>query len=709
MVLIPATVIISSCAKDIIDTTGSIVGLIKDYQSGEMVKNVSVSLMPGGSSVVTNEDGSFEFNDLQPGEYELLCTKFGYNDLTQSTSVVAGQTSKVSIILKSKSAFALSENQYNFGDLEISRDFYFFNNSDADCSFEISNIPKWVSFSKERGSVPADGNTMVTAIVDRSKVDEGDYSQNIGISFSGKSSGTEVLTLKMQKVRLTTPTVTISSRAEHIKENSFDITGQITATGGSAILSYGHCWSTTQNPTVNDAKTDLGGTSSLGPFTSSVESLAAYTQYYVRAYARNAQGISYSESISVTTQDTESDKWDGSPASSFSGGDGSSYNPYIIKTGGELLLMKDYSDKCFKIANNIDLDNHNWLPFQFDGSLDGDGHTVSNLLIDRDSDNQGLFGLLKGDVVNLKIFGVKIPNGKGNAGALAGTIESGFSTVENCSVILGQDSKIIGKNAGGITGFIGSDAGSVSLLSCSVSSSTGKELICGDNAGGIIGYSYGTLELEISDCHVSINIQGTDNAGGIIGSCATTNYEYNDMISITASSFKGNMAGKTTGGIIGYNTLQKCSVSESKSDFTITSSGGNSGGIIGYCRLESGKIQIIASYAKGTIEGSCASDCYFGGLYGQSWGGQDTRQVKPEIILSYSTVTSSRTSFYPIGRYHTPSNEYPSVYTHSDITAIIRDSYSQYTSKFNCSDPWTWAGSIDSKQKSVSCPKLAWE
>lgn len=76
--------------------------------------------------------------------------------------------------------------------------------------------------------------------------------------------------------------------------------GVITDDGGSAITERGVCWSTEQNPTINDNKTSDG--TGAGSFTSSITGLEPETIYYVRAYATNTEGAAYGSQIQFATE-----------------------------------------------------------------------------------------------------------------------------------------------------------------------------------------------------------------------------------------------------------------------------------------------------------------------------------------------------------------------------------------------------------------------
>ena len=85
-----------------------------------------------------------------------------------------------------------------------------------------------------------------------------------------------------------------------VKASKATVTGNVTATGGAYVTHRGVCWSTAQNPTLNDSHTDDGN--GLGVFTSHITGLTPDTTYYVRAYATNSVGTAYGEQQSFTTR-----------------------------------------------------------------------------------------------------------------------------------------------------------------------------------------------------------------------------------------------------------------------------------------------------------------------------------------------------------------------------------------------------------------------
>ena len=97
------------------------------------------------------------------------------------------------------------------------------------------------------------------------------------------------------------PTVTTTAEVTDIKLFSAKCGGEVTFNGNVSVTERGICWSTRQNPTIEDNKTTNG--SGLGSYTSNMTSLEHNTTYYVRAYATNEVGTAYGEEVTFMTLD----------------------------------------------------------------------------------------------------------------------------------------------------------------------------------------------------------------------------------------------------------------------------------------------------------------------------------------------------------------------------------------------------------------------
>lgn len=86
------------------------------------------------------------------------------------------------------------------------------------------------------------------------------------------------------------PTVTTNDVTD-VTQNSAVCGGFVSSDGGAAVMRRGLCWSTHQNPTIDDNHTVNG--SGTGVFTGEVVGLLPGATYYIKAYATNSAGTSY--------------------------------------------------------------------------------------------------------------------------------------------------------------------------------------------------------------------------------------------------------------------------------------------------------------------------------------------------------------------------------------------------------------------------------
>jgi uncharacterized protein (UPF0147 family) len=84
---------------------------------------------------------------------------------------------------------------------------------------------------------------------------------------------------------------TLKPIAASITSTSATSGGSILNNGGSYIRNNGICWSTRENPTMEDEKVIAG--SGTGSFTAELTDLLGSTTYYVRAFASNFAGVAY--------------------------------------------------------------------------------------------------------------------------------------------------------------------------------------------------------------------------------------------------------------------------------------------------------------------------------------------------------------------------------------------------------------------------------
>lgn len=157
------------------------------------------------------------------------------------------------------------------------------------------------------------------------------------------------------------------------------------------------------------------------------------------------------------TEKLSSSIWDGSIATSFSKGDGSESNPYIISDGSEFAFLitklksedsTSYFNKFYEIQNNIDFDNRDFSFIDstktFSGNINGNGYTLSNLNFNTCSPNAdtgnceyALFSNLNNATIkNLNIINLKVTSSATNTNRTIASlaINANNSTINNISL-----------------------------------------------------------------------------------------------------------------------------------------------------------------------------------------------------------------------------------------------------------------------------------
>ncbi len=212
----------------------------------------------------------------------------------------------------------------------------------------------------------------------------------------------------------------------------------------------------------------------------------------------------------------EIEKWDGeSISSSFSSGNGSEENPYIINNGADFnyfrSIMNDdvYNSLYYKLGNDIDLDNHLFTTMDtFKGNLDGDGYTIYNA---------SFSGLEKEEIIYYGLFST----------IDGGTIKNLNINKENITILSTDKDYVIGSLSGNV---INSNIYNVTVSSSNIDLSKGN-----DNSKNKVGGLIGEVDInnDIHNLYLDVNINtNNDNIGKIF---YNLNSNVSDIISVVST------------------------------------------------------------------------------------------------------------------------------------------------------------------------------
>ena len=159
------------------------------------------------------------------------------------------------------------------------------------------------------------------------------------------------------------------------------------------------------------------------------------------------------------------------------------------------------SDINITIDTDIDLTGKDWTPIGTDydnsykGTFDGGGHTITGLTFTTNDEYAGLFGWLNraGTVKNVVMEGVQITSNQIYGGSIGGVVGYSWGTIENCSV------------SGSVSGTV--------------------------YVGGVVGAQIGG---SITGCSSSATVKGTVDVGGVAG-------QTNSSATLTACYATGNV------------------------------------------------------------------------------------------------------------------------------------------------------------------------
>lgn len=341
-------------------------------------------------------------------------------------------------------------------------------------------------------------------------------------------------------------------------------------------------------------------------------------------------------------------------------GEGTEESPYLIKQRDDLILLSDkvaeitdfdwttppqtsvycraYMGKYFKVVNDIDMDGYKFTPIandwqhSFAGTFDGDGHTISNLHVDKKAAYAGLFG--RTDTVsvikNVKLDAPVIKSTSNYAAALVGwslgTIDNvevtngllevtnygvgavagiGYS-VTNCTV---KDTEITGYGyTGGVAGEVHMPITNCVVEGVNIVSATASSSTPGLPIGGVVGNLYMT---DMENCHFAGVINGYklyseyQSIGGLAGWASGAKVKN----SFATGTLMGYNSGAIVGGAVGFlrGDMENCFFRGDIQAMSTRSCGGAVGRIQAYSidGTETFESSMKNVYAAASVKAEC--------------------------------------------------------------------------------------------------------
>ena len=225
------------------------------------------------------------------------------------------------------------------------------------------------------------------------------------------------------------------------------------------------------------------------------------------------------------------------------------------------------SDINITLDTDIDLTGKDWTPIGTDydnsykGTFDGGGHTITGLTFTTNDEYAGLFGWLNraGTVKNVVMEGVQITSNQIYGGSIGGVVGYSWGTIENCSV------------SGSVSGTV--------------------------YVGGVVGAQIGG---SITGCSSSATVKGTVDVGGVAG-------QTNSSATLTACYATGNViieidpvrniSGGSLVGFNGGNGVFACYATGN-----VTSTGSSTGNVHIFGLLGDNYTTVTACYWKNNQE-----------------------------------------------------------------------------------------------------------
>ncbi|MDO4473074.1 MAG: hypothetical protein Q4B75_00250 [Eubacteriales bacterium] len=257
-------------------------------------------------------------------------------------------------------------------------------------------------------------------------------------------------------------------------------------------------------------------------------------------------------------------------------GTGTENDPYLINTARDFIsILKVNPGRYYRITADLDFSEiRDYTGFDFEGNLDGDGHTIKNVT----AEGTGLFNGIgissQSTVRNLCLENISAKGNGDYTGAFASVIQN--ASIQNVVVSSGTVTNCTGMNSLTSTGGFAGNASSEAVIEDCYSNANVQS---GPNVGGFIGMNQSAL---IQNCFASGSLSnGNDEScGNVLGGFIGLQYNMNSTYTVPVNTYYNvnstqteKMVGakdnadhtSTNDGIIGVSAPDEIKLVESKS------------------------------------------------------------------------------------------------------------------------------------------------
>lgn len=655
--------LVVSCIDDPdIDLNGTIIGKVSNALTGDPIAAATVSLSGlETKSETIGSDGLYRFENLVTGTYTITVAHAGYDENSVEISLQPGEVAEGDIALSPITPIEITPSQLDFSTAFSDKQLTISNNSGAAINYEIQLTSEWITLNKSGGTLESLTQDLLSVTIDRTKLNEGNSETTIVFNVPGR--GTKSVQVLVEKLSATSALLQINEGTLNFGEDLSSVELEV-SNAGSGVLSWNvdvsEDWLST-NPVqgtiqpgekstlsvfvIRDALTNGDYTGQLN-FSGNGGTANVNVSMNVNISGGGGGNPNGDDDNDGVVNSVDADDDDDGLIELFTINDLHNIRSDLRALGVSLQGAPSGGFIGYELVNDLDFENDSdysdlglksdvtsglgWSPIGVSGDplstiFEGNEFTISNLLLNRTTDYNGLFGQSNNlsEIRNINIE-VKFFSGDQYSGGLIGYNDSGL--IDNCSVV--GDIKG-GSDTGGLIGYETNGTISNSFTEGSVTSTGGSGI------GGLIGtYRNGSAELStISNCYSTSRVQGIRYIGGLVG------YRSSGSIAVTSCYATGAVSGsdRYVGGFGGYITgdITSCYATGSA-----TSSEIYVGGFIG--RLNGGSIS--NSFSTGTV----AAPSNFGGFAGNNSGSISATNYwdteKSEISTSFGEATGLTTA-----------------------------------------------------------------